>query len=279
MNNSEQAKYDSADQVGWKVSDKLTATSIAATFLVSVLSLVLSKKTERAVTGVESRVSHGRVEIDTITSNSDEGDASNPWRIWQQAVSTETMYVGLKRRIQFKQPFDAIPRVATAFGLINVYPVGDRLTELGFRPPLASRVPSTKPFERLEDALPVGPRLRDIHLVSFAEAPDEKGFVLEVGVGLPTSAGKFLVEKLQDVRPPKGFVDEMRRLNKFPGDQVTLSPEEQWLTNFYWLIGTIAVTWTAQQCRETMTVVAGLRRIRSYASDRSQCARLACDAG
>jgi hypothetical protein len=235
-------KKDKAKR-GWSVSDKLKAGSILATFLISLLSLALSSRTQ----GTVAQADASRVEIAELPSNSNAGDQQNPWRAWQDPVSATTLYVGVRRRVEFKRPFTNIPRVGTALGVVNVYPMNERLMELGFV--LPKEPPSSDPVAlsyRTSDA-PTVRRLRDFHVVTYADGEDEKGFWLKVGVGLPTNAGEFLVSVLQKRQPPVGIIQGMRGYGQLRGDSDLLTPDERWLVNFYTLVGSFNVTWTAQQ--------------------------------
>lgn len=43
------------------------------------------------------------------------------------------------------------------------------------------------------------------------------------------------------------MVDGMRRYGQLSGGATQLTLNERWLTNFYMLVGTFNITWTAQQ--------------------------------
>lgn len=226
----------------WSVADKLTAASILATFVVSILSLALSNRTRGAV----SDVRESRVEIDSLPSNSNAGDLGNPWTSWEEPVSPTTLYIGIKRRVEFKREFAAPPRVSTALGVINLYPVADRLQELGFKPPDGGSSSEPVPLSYESAKAPVAIRLKDLHVLSFATKADARGFVLHVGIGLPTTAAEFLASVLQTRDPPTDIVRGMLRYGQLPRGSEELTSDERWLVNFYTLVGSLNVTWTAQ---------------------------------
>lgn len=165
-------------------------------------------------------------------------------------VSATTLYVGIQRRVNFKRPFDNVPRVSTGFGVINMYPVGERLLQLGFAPPDGATPSDPAALSYSSAQAPVAPRLKDFHLVSFADEIDVNGFVLHVGVGLPTTAGEFLARTLQTRVPSPDIIDGMRRYGQLAntaGGAEEISKNEVWLANFYTLVGSFNMTWTAQQ--------------------------------
>jgi hypothetical protein len=227
----------------WSASNQLRAASLFVTILISILSFFFSTK----VRDIANTVSQSRVELGTVPSNSNAGDVANPWTIWEEPVTPATLYVGIKRRIQFKHPFSVTPRVATALYVIDLYPIAERMRKLGYVPPIDMASREALSLSYSSDAGQITERLKDVHIVSFAVDSNENGFVLEVGVGLPTKVGEFLASQLQKQEPPKGFVEGMRRYGQLPGASNSLTADERWLANFYALVGTLGVTWMAQQ--------------------------------
>lgn len=228
---------------GWSTSDKLKAGSIAATLVVSILSLALSTRTQGTVAQTEMN----RVETDSLPSNSNAGDVQNPWRAWEEPITPTTLYVGVRRWIVFRKPFSAIPRVSVSLGVINIYPMDDRLVQLGYVRPSEPAAVEDVPLSYNSSEARIGSRLRDFHVLSFSDETDEKGFWLKVGIGLPTHPGEFLVSRLQKREPPVGIIDGMRRYGQLPREGDSLTADERWLTNFYTLVGSFNVSWTAQQ--------------------------------
>jgi hypothetical protein len=87
-------------------------------------------------------------------------------------------------------------------------------------------------------------RLRELHVVSFVETPTERDFVLEVGVGLPTEPGKRLSSVLLQRPLSTALIDDMREHRQLKGEAP--DSDERWMANFYSMVGTFGLSWTAQ---------------------------------
>jgi hypothetical protein len=223
----------------WTVPNRLKAMSMIFTFLIAlgsaIGSFVANKNSSQAVQAVEIT----RVETGFANTNSNYRDYTNSWAPWVFPVSPRTLYIGVQRNVVFERPFVSIPRVTTALGGVDTKPPNGILTLLGYSQP---------------DKI-TAERLRHTTIVTNAVAITEKGFTLEVAVGLPTEPGEFLVKSLSGRQGGKSewpfgdraLIQDMLQ-NRQLADRsgLNISRNELWLLNFYKSVGTIGVSWIAQ---------------------------------
>ncbi len=197
--------------------------------MLSSLSVLVSLAAHRSSTDTAQAVENERVEIGVAGTNSNEPNYSNGWEPWEAPVSPATVYLGVQRMVLFKKRFSTIPRVSTALSIIDTKSVGQILKDLGYRLP--------------NDAS----RLEEINLVAWPSGVTEEGFTLQVGVGVPTAPGVFLLKKLQTSQPQDEFVAEMLRFHQLSDRSgLGLTDNERWMTNFYKYVGSLDISWVAQ---------------------------------
>lgn len=213
-------KSESAD--GWTVSNRLKAASILATFLVSVLGLVISLASHKASTA-------DRVEMNHTITNSNGDDFANAWMPWEQPITPHTMFLGVQRKVLFAEPFSTVPNVSTALSLIDLKQAEQVLIDLG--------------YHRADH----NSGLQDFHVVTLPTSITKKGFTLQIGIGIQTTPGKFLAAKLQETQVESTFLAEMMRYNQLSDrSELKTTRDEQWMVNFYLYVGSVEVSWIAQ---------------------------------
>src|SRR5258707_227372 len=89
-------------------------------------------------------------------------------------------------------------------------------------------------------------RLRHVHFFTDCQNINEHGFELRVGIGLPVSAGHFLMPHLYHDPPDKRMVARLRKTGNLPPTINEATEAEAWVANFAFHIGTISVSWIAQ---------------------------------
>lgn len=214
----------------WTISDRLKAASILVTFLVSVLSVLVGIYAHDVSSGLATAVEADRVEADHIITNSNASDYANPWAPWEEPVTPTTIFVGIQRKVLFKQPFSTTPTVSTSFSLVDIKPTAQMLKDLGYH-------------HTLDDDSGVS----DFHILTEADKITPTGFTLEAGIGVRMPVGQFLSAKLQQSDVEENFVAEMLRYGQLSDRRdLTLSQDERWMTNFYRQVGTFQISWIAQ---------------------------------
>jgi len=142
------------------------------------------------------------------------------------------MFVGITRKVRFDKPFENAPKVVVSFSSINVAPLDLVMRETGYQ--------LTDPIEMR--------RLREIQVGSDVIEVNPGDFTLRVTVGLPVPCGDHLLKYLKDTVPPADTVDIARRFGQLDPKSSSnqLTPQEQWMMNFYVTVGTLGVTWVAR---------------------------------
>jgi hypothetical protein len=214
----------------WKTADVLQVISIVATIILSLVSLVLSTSANKNSQATQSTVEASRVETGDVTTNSNDTDLNETWTPWEFPVSTQTTYVGVQKKVRFGRPFQNNPQVMTALKLVNLRSLIDMMHELKYTP--KSQNEET--------------RLRELHIVTQTGTITPNGFILQIGVGLPTEAAKHFVTYLQENKIDPEVEAIMRRYRKISPKSQGLSVEERWMINFYSTLGTLDVSWLAQ---------------------------------
>jgi hypothetical protein len=213
---------------GWTVRYKLKAASILATLLVSLLSIMVGFSAHKKASDNTETIESTRVETGAVITNSNEIDYTNPWLLWEESVTPTTTYIGVKRNVHFKRPFNGTPSVSTAFSLIDIQPIQSVLTSFGYHNEQT-------------------PGLQDIHLVTMTEGVTKKGFMLKIGIGVRREPGEFLATKLQTTRIDPPFVREMLRYHQLSDrPSPELDGNELWMANFYRSVGSIQASWIAK---------------------------------
>jgi hypothetical protein len=212
----------------------ISILSIAATFAIAMTSLLWNARIQKQATTTSDAVETSRVENDEVKSNSNANDFHNPWRQWQESVSPSTVYLGIERVVPFQRRFRSAPQVTLGMSLIDVPPMDLILFRFGFKP--------AEPK--------MSERIRHFHVVTKVADVTREHFILQLGIGLPTEAAKVLVEPLSaplNLAVDREFIDNMRLYRELENRSDSLTPGETWLINFYRIVGTIDVTWIAQE--------------------------------
>lgn len=179
-------------------------------------------------------VDASRVEIASTTTNLNSENSTEVWQPWFHQVSERTAYIGLKRSVRFSKPFSHIPKVTSSLSLIDVTNIATLFKGLD----AAATILKDKEIEK---------RLADLHLVTFPEYVHETDFMLNVGLGLPMECAKVLEHHLR-TRPISPIPeDEILHLLGRPTASGSLTEREKWMLNFYHVIGTLNVSWLAQE--------------------------------
>jgi hypothetical protein len=169
-----------------------------------------------------------RVESGSVESNSNGPELSTPWEPWESRITERTTMVGVQRRVRFGKSFRNAPRVITALTLINARSLEEVLRDLGHSPSESE-----------------ARRLRQLHITASAGAPSQDGFVLYVGVGMPSEGADVLIRTLQRAPVNQADLEIHRRFSKLDPKSDTLTASERWMMNFYSLVGTVEVIWIA----------------------------------
>ena len=193
--------------------------------IIAIVSLWISAKTR-------SKLNASRVEVGTETS--DTNTEASSWQTWVDTPhgSTTTVYFGVKKRITFKEPFKFTPSVSSALSLVNIKSIKE-LLDHGIL--LLQDIPEDE-ANRLQ-----------LHVVTFVESVSKEGFELQVGLGAPAGVGKAIVGLLKKRETSKHEIDEAITFNHIKSRSFSeITKDENWLLNYYYLIGTIDITWIAQ---------------------------------
>jgi hypothetical protein len=229
----------------WTVGDRLQAISIIGGLLISLVSLCLSVMANKSSSQAARAVDIARVETGDATTNSNDGDYSNPWTPWFGAFSQRTSFIGLQRKVTFVRPFTSVPDVTTALEGFDTKPPSNILTALAY--PATDKITAE--------------RLRHISIITAADNKTTAGFMLQVAIGLPPKPEEFMTKafsgRLAD--DSEGLSDDAlillmlqdRQLSDRTEGKRTLSQNELWMVNFYKAIGSISVSWVAQSREKT----------------------------
>ena len=139
------------------------------------------------------------------------------------------LIIGVKRRIQFEHAFQNRPRVIAALSVINLRNFEDVLRDLGFR---ADSAETNK--------------LRYTSASVETEGEEADGFTLLVALFFPGRTGPYLAHVLDTLRIDPARVQEARNgENIDPQGSASVTPNDRWMLDFYYLLGTIDVAWMA----------------------------------
>lgn len=213
----------------WTVEDQLKLVSMLGSGVLAIASLIVSNQAQKSASRAEQTVDASRVETGWVTSNSNGRDFGHPWRKWESYPEKRTAYVGIQRNVVFTKPFKKIPRVSTAFSLIDTKPLDSVLPALG-----------DKNIDK-----DTARRLHDIHVITDSGDVSENGFVVFVGIGLPTEPGEYLGHLFLTAPPDSQLVERME-MGQLDSAHGSLDLDEAWMVNFFKIIGTINVSWIAQ---------------------------------
>lgn len=206
--------------------DQLIAISgIAVPSIISIISLWISANTR-------SKLNASLVEVGTETSDTDTNQ--DPWKIWVDTPhgSTTTRYFGVKKMIKFKEPFVSTPSVSSSLSLVNTKSFNELLDQ------------EILQLENLSEDEKHGLQL---HVVTFVEYITKEGFELQVGLGAPINIGDTIVDFLKNRDLQKNEIDDSITFNNIKSRSNTnMTSDERWMLNFYYVIGTIDITWIAQ---------------------------------
>lgn len=195
----------------------------------AALSMFASMSAKEMAAGV-------RVEIETTSTSTHPRQGEPAWKPWVAPITDHTTYVGLQRRVAFRKPFMHVPAVHAALALVQVEPLERMLSRIGYSPPIGGTAEGD-----------IADRLAGIHVLCFAEKPTPHDFQLQIGVGLPRHAGRFLVKHLKTASPNAKIFEMMRDAGHFrPGASLNnLSGDENYSLNFGVFVGALDATWIA----------------------------------
>lgn len=103
-----------------ETKDRTTAISMFVSAALGVAGLIAGLATAYKTSQVDQRTRTTRVESGWVGSNFLGDDCVNRWVPWQHPVSASTSYVGVRRRIVFRQPFDNTPQITPSLKLVNI---------------------------------------------------------------------------------------------------------------------------------------------------------------